>query len=57
MFLSYETLKRHHIDTNQQREREEEREEEDKKEKNEKRAKEELEIVIMKFFLYKKKIF
>jgi hypothetical protein len=49
MFLSYEALKRHHIDTKQQREREEEREEK-KNEKNEKRAKKEFEIVIMKFF-------
>jgi hypothetical protein len=45
MFLSYEALKRHHIDTNQQREREKE-----KSEKSEERAKEEFEIVIMKFF-------
>jgi ribosomal protein L12E/L44/L45/RPP1/RPP2 len=50
MFLSYEALKRHHIDTNQQREREKEKEEEEKEERNEERAKEELEVVIMKFF-------
>jgi hypothetical protein len=39
MFLSYEALKRHHIDTNQQRKREEEKEKKMKKMKNEKRAK------------------